>query len=221
MDDRYNARIVLFRKTVDLANVPKKYFINISADSQYKLYINDRLAEVGPGKGDDKIWFYDTVDIAPYLKDGENVIGVIVLRYPEDNSMGSHSVFVTPFPFLYAEDNANGLLSADASWKCFVDRQFKIVREDKYFAPLMIYEEVYGNSDSFGWLKSNFDDSRWSIAGTYDNSQFHGAVGLGNMIPRTTPFLYRKQRKFNGVICIRKSLADTQNWNDMLKKIYR
>lgn len=217
-DDCDNARIVLFRKTVDLTNVPKSYFINISADSQYKLYVNGQLVEFGPGKGDDKIWFYDIVDIAPYLKSGKNVIGVVVLRYPADKSMGCHSVFRTPLPFLYIEDNTDGgLMSANETWKCFADRRFKVIREDKYFAPLMIYEEAFGDSNSFGWLKDDFDDIRWSFALQYDNSQFHGAVSPGNMIPRTTPFLYRKHRQFNGVICIRKSLIDIQNWNDMLK----
>ena len=49
--DTDNPVIVLFRRKVTLESAPAESRICISADSRYKLYINDRLAEVGPVSG--------------------------------------------------------------------------------------------------------------------------------------------------------------------------
>jgi hypothetical protein len=38
-------------------------------------------AAVGPARGSPLIWYYDTVDIAPYLRVGENEIVFGVVRY--------------------------------------------------------------------------------------------------------------------------------------------
>ena len=81
-------------------------WICISADSRYKLYINDRLAEVGPSKGDSQIWFQDEIDIRSYLKSGDNVIAVEVLRFPVNPFGGNQSAMVTSFPGLYFYENA-------------------------------------------------------------------------------------------------------------------
>lgn len=36
---------------------------------------------VGPSRGSDKIWYYDTIDIGPYLQQGTNEVIVHVLRF--------------------------------------------------------------------------------------------------------------------------------------------
>lgn len=223
-EDKDNARIVLFRKSFDFTKAPLNAKINISADSRYKLYVNGNLVEVGPSKGDNQIWFYDTVNILPYLQSGTNIIGIIVLRYPEDKAKGNHSTFRTSSPGLYIKgsctDNAGNeySLSADESWKCYVDKQFKIVQEEMLFAPLLIHEDVSGNAETFGWLEDDFDVGTWSNALPYVRVQIHGAVSPGNLQPRTIPFMYRKQKQFKSITDIKKSVYDEAAWIDMLKK---
>ena len=65
--------MVLFRKSINLKAEAEQADIKISADSRYKLYINNRFVEAGPSKGDGQVWFYDQISIKPYLKTGENV----------------------------------------------------------------------------------------------------------------------------------------------------
>lgn len=73
--------LVLFRKKLVLDSSPVHVDFQISADSRYKLYVNGNFVEVGPSRGDSQVWFYDTIDLISYLKSGENVLAVEVLRY--------------------------------------------------------------------------------------------------------------------------------------------
>ena len=92
------AYLARFRKVFLVEQIPDSIKIFISADSRYKLYINGILAEIGPCKGDRFIWCYDEVELASYLRVGENVLAVEVLRYPL-TGWGNHSIIRTPPPF--------------------------------------------------------------------------------------------------------------------------
>ena len=91
------AYLVCFRRKFMADARQEEMKIQISADSRYKLYVNGKLAEIGPCKGDRLIWYYDEVDIAPFLKVGENILAVEVLRYPV-NGWGNHSIIRTHTP---------------------------------------------------------------------------------------------------------------------------
>lgn len=54
--------LVYFRKKILLEKIPESLKLQISADSRYKLYVNGKLAELGPSKGDRQIWYLDEVD---------------------------------------------------------------------------------------------------------------------------------------------------------------
>lgn len=44
--------LVYFRKDMELCTVLEHFWVRISADTRYKLYINGKLCETGPAKGD-------------------------------------------------------------------------------------------------------------------------------------------------------------------------
>ena len=72
--DKKIPRTVLFRKNIKLTEILQKAELEISADTRYKLYINNDLVEVGPSKGDKSIWFKDCLDITRYLRKGTNIL---------------------------------------------------------------------------------------------------------------------------------------------------
>ena len=223
MEDKEYPRIMLFRKVVEVEGKPYKGTIQISADTRYKLYINGKLVEVGPSRGDHQIWFYDTISLIPWMKQGTNVLAVMVLRYPEDPEKGNHGMFRTTVPGLYVsgwlQDEEGKLydLSTNESWNCKQDEMVSFVREEIRFAPLIIHEKAQGNLEIFGWKREKYDDSRWGKAKPYAKEQIREIKCLENPHPRTIPFMGRKKRNFTGIMDIKKSMYTKEHWCAFLK----
>lgn len=221
--DKEEPRILYFRKVIELSQIPEKLEIKISADSRYKLYVNGTLAEFGPSKGDDKIWYYDTVDLVPYLVRGKNVLAVVVLRYPLEHTKGNSSIFRTQTPGFYFVGeylDENGKLiniSADEGWKCKRESSIKIVPEQPMLAPLYFFEEASGNPDTYGWMRTGYSDDDWSTAESiWLQMLMNKAASPGNLSARTIPYMKRISRKFDGILVRRKSKFEDAEWNRML-----
>lgn len=221
VEDKEWPALVLFRKILDLYDMPQKASLRISADSRYKLYINGSLAEIGPSRGDRQVWFFDEIDIWPYLTQGENVIAVQVLRYPQIHSRGNHGIFRTEYPGLFVQgavefsDGNRMEVNGDCSWKTKKDTGFHIISESDDFAPLQIYEDYTGSVSLRGWMHREYDDSSWEYASEYRHMS--QAVSPGNLFPRTIPYLYRKDRTFNEVAVLRKSRISRLQWESLLQ----
>ncbi len=119
----------LFRKKVVLRS-PESGKIYITADARYKLWINGRVASFGPQKGDGHTQYYDTVEISPYLQDGENDFVVEVLQLAAPNAF-YQNVRLTSVPrtgnlllLLWGEVKCREGVTAirtDGSWECAKD----------------------------------------------------------------------------------------------------
>lgn len=215
--------IAYFRKSMILEKVPQDFTIKISADSRYKLYINGQLCEVGPSKGDQKKWFYDEKDVAPFLKEGENIWAVVVLHYPIDkNNKGNFSVFRTGTPGLYLEsktkDEHTGqpVWQTDGSWKVRKNSYIHIVSENPFFAPLQIYESATGNSGNMGWMREGYVDTDWENAVEYQIGKVSENLNPDRLYPRTIPFMRKIPGSFKGISKIVKSSKDKTEWENFL-----
>ena len=109
-----------FRKDVTLASVPKSLVARISVDSKYWLWINGELVvfEGGLKRGPTPQDTYcDEVEIAPYLKQGENKIAILHCYFGKSGF--SHLSSGKSGLFFEAKGNGVSIVS-DASWKSII-----------------------------------------------------------------------------------------------------
>jgi hypothetical protein len=74
-------RIAQFTRSFNLPSSPTRALLHFSADTRYKLFVNGVRVAVGPSRGSPLIWYYDSLDIAPYLRNGNNQVKFVVIRY--------------------------------------------------------------------------------------------------------------------------------------------
>ncbi|MGM9625771.1 MAG: alpha-L-rhamnosidase, partial [Eubacteriales bacterium] len=72
----YENRHILFRRAFSLDSLPGQAVLSISADDYYKLYVNGTYVTQGPAPGYPFHYYYNDIDIQPYLRTGRNVIAV-------------------------------------------------------------------------------------------------------------------------------------------------
>lgn len=73
--------VFYFRKEWTLASVPEHFWVHVSADNRFLLHVNGRYAGEGPARGDLFHWRFETIDLAPLLHAGRNVIAATVWNF--------------------------------------------------------------------------------------------------------------------------------------------
>ncbi len=103
-----------FQKTISLAEKPAKCLIHVSGDNRYKLYVNGTWVSAGPARGDLYFWNFESLDIAPFLKAGENKIEALVWNEGKGKSEAQIS-YATGF-ILQADDSSQAMFNTNMDW---------------------------------------------------------------------------------------------------------
>ena len=130
--------------------------LHIAVESYYMLYLNGILVGRGPARGTHTLSFYDTYDVAQYLKPGENIISVLCL------CMNIESTTVAPAePALLVE--IENILKTDSSWEV-------LSIENEWRKDVLTYTMQAGfcewrdmGKEPSGWLFRN-DNETWQNA---------------------------------------------------------
>ena len=177
-----------FNKKLTLNKIPKELIAHISADSKYWLYINGETVvfEGNIKRGPDKnSSYYDSVDIAPYLKVGENSICALVWYWDSETSYSYSSSGQGGFLFEAVGDGIN--VVSDESWK--VQRNSAYINSKLYPPNYRLPEySIYfdARKDMGDWTSSAFDASCWDNATEY---AVGGEEPYGRLYPRGIPLL--------------------------------
>ena len=177
-----------FNKKINIDKVPKELIAHISADSKYWLYINGETVvyegsvKRGPAKNSG---YYDSIDIAPYLKKGENSICALVWYWDDEKSYSYSGSGQGGFLF---EAIGEGItIISDKSWK--VKRNSAFVDSPLYPPNYRLPEySVYfdAREDMADWMNEAYDVSSWENATEY---AVGGEGAYGKLFPRGIPFL--------------------------------
>ncbi|WWD09794.1 hypothetical protein V865_007922 [Kwoniella europaea PYCC6329] len=140
--DNTAARLVSFTRTVNLKSRPSEALLHFSADTRYKLIVNGHRVAVGPSRSHSTIWYYDTLDISPWLTEGENKVEFLIIRYFA-GSRGGMPFERTTFPgFTCIGKVGDEDLASAKGWTAVVDdsRKYPTGLQDDVF--LHINERV-------------------------------------------------------------------------------
>ena len=160
-------RIYLFRKTFTLTGKPASAPLNISAEARYKLFVNGRRAAVGPCRSSGEEKYYDTFDLAEYLRAGENEIYCEVLALADNDDMTKPSVLFgvrrSGNLLLAVElDFGETVLRTDDTWETAVSSYTDIAHHNGYARAAMFEEEAHGGTPEWVSAKkaANVDSIR-------------------------------------------------------------
>ena len=176
-----------FVKSVTLDTAPDELIAHISADSKYWLYINGETVvfegsvKRGPTENSG---YYDSVDVAPYLKAGENTIAALVWYWDDETSYSYNGSGQGGFIFEAVSDEISVI--SDGSWK--VKRNEAYV-DSSLYPPnyrLSEYSIYFDARKATDWYASGFDASEWENATEY---ALGGEGVYGSLYPRGIPML--------------------------------
>ncbi len=177
-----------FNKKVNLEKKPEELTAHISADSKYWLYINGETVvfegsvKRGPNENSG---YYDSIDIAPFLKEGENSICALVWFWDNETSYSYNSSGQGGFLFEAIGDGIT--IISDKSWK--VKRNSAYVDSPLYPPNYRLpeYSIYYDAREDMGdWISEDYDVTSWEDATEYT---IGGEGTYGKLYPRGIPFL--------------------------------
>lgn len=177
-----------FNKKVTLDSIPSELIADISADSKYWLYINgenvvfEGSVKRGPNKNSG---YYDSVDIAPYLKEGENSICALVWFWGDSKNYSYSSS--GQGGFIFEAINEEITIISDQSWKA---KKHSAYIDNNLYQPNYRLPEhsIYfdARKDIGNWISLTFDTSSWGNATEYG---IGGEGAYGKLYPRGIPLL--------------------------------
>lgn len=142
--ERDKMQAAWYRLEFKLRSVPRQALLRVTARDRYKLYVNGELVCAGPRKGDKWNHYYETVDLAPYLKTGVNALTARVYAYAASGLLSPQaapmSVYVSPCGIAFLAEGkieqAGGVMTlstADADWTALRDDSVAIDNTDAMY----------------------------------------------------------------------------------------
>ncbi|WP_169744668.1 alpha-L-rhamnosidase-related protein [Siansivirga zeaxanthinifaciens] len=172
-----------FRKTIKINQIPETVEANISVDSKFWLWINGKMVlfEGGLSRGPSQAgaWnrkeqitpansWYETVNIQPYLKKGENTIAILVWYWGRETHKGTH-IDSKKGGLLFSANIGEQKVISDASWKAMQHPGYDNTIEpaSKMLVQYSVkYNAQKGLNDwsDNAWYSHEYDDKKWPSA---------------------------------------------------------
>jgi alpha-L-rhamnosidase len=192
--------IYRFRKSWELAAKPETFVVNVTGDARYRLFVNGQSVVFGPQRSDAWRWHYETVDIAPWLVAGRNVLAAEVWSYGSWTPaaiMGVKTGFL-----LQGSTDAEQAVNTDESWEVSKDASFSpIPVELKTYIVVGPGARVDGSNYPWGWELTKDRGTDWTAARVLEPGSPYGHGELTDhwLSPRTIPLMLEKEQRLLAV----------------------
>ena len=182
------------RKAIDLPQKPTRFVVHVSADNRYRLFVNGRAVAMGPARSDLQNWNYETLDLAPFMQAGRNVLAAQVWNMGEGAPF-AQMTYQTGF-VLQGDGQTEKAANTDGSWKIYQNPAYSPVKND--MPKLRTYivvgdgDRVDGAQYPWGWEQPGFDDKAWVAAkalGFPTKARGLGSDGNWGLVPRQIPMM--------------------------------
>ncbi len=153
-----------FRRTIELPAKPERFVVHVSGDNRYQLFVNGRRVSWGPARGDLFQWRYETVDAAPFLNAGKNILAAVVWNFG-DLAPEAQITLETGF-VLQGDTAAERVADTGTQWKCVRDESYAPLPASDVHAYYVVGpgDAVNGATHRWGWEGLDYDDSNWPAA---------------------------------------------------------
>jgi alpha-L-rhamnosidase len=183
-----------FRRNFELESRPTSFVIHVTGDNRYQLFVNGERVSWGPARGDLNHWRFETVDIAPKLKQGKNVVAAVVWNFGEyapESQVTNRTGFL-----LQGDTKTERVLDTNQDWKCIKNPAYHPLHYSH--AQMRGYfvagpgDRVDGALYPWGWEQPDYDDSNWphaQTAGRWNGAprDSRDAPNRWLLVPRTIP----------------------------------
>jgi alpha-L-rhamnosidase len=193
-----------FRKQITLGAAPAHFWIHVSADNRYILHVNGTYMAEGPARGDLFHWRFETVDIAPALHSGDNIIAAEVWNAGTAAPV-AQMTDRTGF-MLQGDTAAEEIADTDASWQVKQERGRSVLMDSGvrgYYAAgrgervdgrIADWDwDVVGGQQDGGWQAAEVigraatreaqdADNRWELVQDPLPPMEHRRVGAGRVV---------------------------------------
>lgn len=191
----YAIGVYHFRRSVDLGVKPARFVVHVTADQRYQLYVNGTRVSWGPARADLKHWRFESVDIAPQLRAGRNVVAAVVWNFAEHAPVAQNTAR-TAF-LMQGDTEAERIVDTGPSWKVWHNTGWETIpvqmgREVHGYWAAGSGERVRGESHPWGWEQPGFDDSAWAAPQLLSHASPRDARDAPNpwmLVPRDIPLM--------------------------------
>ncbi len=201
--------VCLFRKQLNISALPHDYLVRVSGDNRYKFFVNGTQVSCGPARSDVYFWNYETVDLAPYLRPGKNVISAIVFNegvFRPVSQMSYRTGFI-----LQGNTASQEEINSGTSWKCYRDSAYSALPVELIYSYYVAGpgELLDMKRHPQQWQQPDFDDSKWQQASKISEGIAKGQFTFNNgwmLVPSPIPareLVYQRlktMRKAEGVV---------------------
>lgn len=163
-------RFIYFRKTFTVDERAHTALLHISADGRYQLFVNGTFIGRGPARCDPAFQYYDSYEIAPHLRPGQNVIAVLVHSYGRHMAwyqlprLEHARIFGCGGLFVQGDlqtGHARLFIDTDTSWRYLEAAAWQQETSAGAVGFIEVYDARLAPPD---WQLPEFDDSTWSTA---------------------------------------------------------
>ncbi|MCK5676798.1 MAG: hypothetical protein KAH99_07270, partial [Verrucomicrobia bacterium] len=148
-----------FRRTIELDALPEKLEVAVTADSRYILYCNGTVVSRGPSKGNVQHQFYSTLDIAPHLRPGPNILTALVMDFSpvrcDPPNLGAPCWSINHSGGFLLDCQEMPELATSSDWEVQVDQSFEFHNEGCPHGGFVGYfERVDPTRESSDWMSA-------------------------------------------------------------------